>query len=368
MPGLIKAQAGSLVAALALCALPRRGRQTLRVPALEAVRLAADGDGLSITATTFDGTITTRLEAAAEGEVALSADPLADLVRHFSADTKIAIVADDRAATVTSGRCRFKLPVFAVADLPERHILGEESGRVELDARIARDLFARPAFAAAHEASRPYLRGIFLRNTDGNLVAVAADGFRFCRFMTPVTTTLSQDQALIIPSEMVKTINRLLGNASGNVTLRRSERLFAVESAGFVVVSTRVDWSYPDYERWIPSDGRNVVTTSRAGLGAALARFAAVADPQTRTHVIRLRWDAGGLHLDADGGVDCLAADVEGQGETAVQIRHLAELIGALRGDSVRMCAAEPGSLILVTDPEDESFTGGQMPIRPRSS
>ena len=48
MVGLIKTQAGSLVAALALCALPLGGRQTQRIPALGAVRLAGGGDGLSI--------------------------------------------------------------------------------------------------------------------------------------------------------------------------------------------------------------------------------------------------------------------------------------------------------------------------------
>jgi DNA polymerase-3 subunit beta len=168
---------------------------------------------------------------------------------------------------------------------------------------------------------------------------------------------------------MVKTVNRLLGNASGNVTLRRSERLFSVEGRGFVVISTKVDATYPDYERLIPSEGPNVVTTSRAGLGEALARFVAVADLQTRTHVVSLRWDAGGLHLSAsEGSADCLAADVEGEGEIAVQIRYFAELIGALRGDSVRITVAQPGGMILVTDPEDENFFAGQMPIRPRSS
>ena len=106
---------------------------------------------------------------------------------------------------------------------------------------------------------------------------------------------------------MVKTINRLLGNATGNVTLRRSERLFAVEGTGFVVVSTRIDATYPDYERLIPSEGPNVVTTRRVRLGESLARFAAVADPQTRTHVVSLRWDAGGLHLSGpDGSEDSL--------------------------------------------------------------
>ena len=369
MAGLIKTQAGSLVAALALCALPLGGRQTQRIPALGAVRLAGGSDGLSITATSFDGTITTWLvEAEADGEVAMRLEGLADLVRHFPADAEIAIAADDRAATVTSGRSRFKLPVFPIADLLEPRILGKETGRVELDAKIVRDLFARPAFAAADEASRPYLRGIFLHNTGDNLVAVAADGFRFCRVTTPATTTLSTDRSLIIPSEMMKTISRLLGNASGNVTLRRSERLFSIAGSGFVVVSTRVDSTYPDYERWIPSEGPNVVTTSRARLGEALARFVAVVDPQSRTHVVSLRWDAGGLHLGADGSADCLAADVEGEGETAVQIRYLAELTGALRGDSIRLNVGEPGGMILVTDPEDENFFAGQMPIRPRSS
>jgi len=219
MVGLIKTQAGSLVAALALCALPLGGRQTQRIPALGAVRLAGGSDGLSITATSFDGTITTWLvEAEADGEVAMRLEGLADLVRHFPADAEIAIAADDRAATVTSGRSRFKLPVFPIADL------------------------------------------------------------------------------------------------------------------------------------------------------LALARFVAVVDPQSRTHVVSLRWDAGGLHLGADGSADCLAADVEGEGETAVQIRYLAELTGALRGDSIRLNVGEPGGMILVTDPEDENFFAGQMPIRPRSS
>ena len=49
---------------------------------------------------------------------------------------------------------------------------------------------------------------------------------------------------------------------------------------------------------------------------------------------------------------------------TAAQVSYLAELIGALRGDSVRLSVAEPDSVILVTDPDDENFTAVQMPVR----
>jgi DNA polymerase III sliding clamp (beta) subunit (PCNA family) len=114
--------------------------------------------------------------------------------------------------------------------------------------------------------------------------------------------------------------------------------------------------------------GPNVVTVSRAGR-QSLARFAAVAT-RASAHV-SLCWNADGLHLSTpdDGSEDCLAADVEGEAETVVQIRYLAELIGALRGDSVRLSEDGFGSPILVTDPEDENFTAVQMPmLRPRRS
>jgi DNA polymerase-3 subunit beta len=365
---LIKALSGSLAAALGLAALRVRESETRRIPALGAIRLAADGDGLAISASTFDASLTTWLEAEGEGEVAVPLERLAALARQFPADTEIVITADDRAATVTSGKSRFRLPVFPIAALPARHALGEQTGCVVLDAKIARDLFARPAFAASTDDSRFYLKGICLHHAGEDLVAVTTDGFRLCRVTAPATTALSLDRSLIIPNEMVKTIDRLLANTSGNVTLRRSERLFTVEGTGFALTTNRIDAIYPDYQRLIPCEGPNVVTVGRTDLRTSLSRFAAVADPQARTHIVGLRWDAGGLHLDADGSEDHLDAHVESEGETAVQIRYLAEMIGALRGDAVRISTAGPGNMVLVTAPEDENFFAGQMPIRPRSS
>jgi hypothetical protein len=56
--------------------------------------------GLSIAATSFDGTITTWLvEAEANGDAAVRLERLTDLARHFPADAEIAITADDTRGT-----------------------------------------------------------------------------------------------------------------------------------------------------------------------------------------------------------------------------------------------------------------------------
>ena len=149
----IKILSGALSEALGRAELSLSEKWAKRIPILTAVKLAAGGDGLSVTRSSFDGTIVTTIEATGEGEVAVPFERLAALAGHFSADAELTIGCDGNVATVASGRSRFKLPVFPLSDMLERYILGEETGCVELDAKAARELFARPAFAAADDAS-----------------------------------------------------------------------------------------------------------------------------------------------------------------------------------------------------------------------
>ena len=174
-------------------------------------------DGLSITATSLDATITTRLaEAEADGEVALPAERRSRNWRGISPPTpRLPSPADDRTATVTYGESRIQV---AGVSGPRRSAWSRISSVAKPAASSS--MPGSPATCLRGRHLRPANRSIppvppwlCLHNTDYNLLAVAADGFRFCRITTPATTTLSADQKLIIPSEMVKTINRLLAES-----------------------------------------------------------------------------------------------------------------------------------------------------------
>jgi DNA polymerase-3 subunit beta len=201
-------------------------------------------------------------------------------------------------------------------------------------------------------------------------IAIAADGHRLARLATATSSTLSADRSLIVPRELLKTIDRMLGKAAGMVTLRRSARLVSIEGAAFQIVGRLIDAEYPDTARIIPAGYPNAATCSRARLIKSLERFAAVADPQDAAHAVHVRWnDRDGLHLSTpDGSADCLAADVEGEAETTAQVRYIAELLEAMHGDRVTIAAGKPGSPIIITDPDDSNFLALQMPIQPRSS
>ena len=87
--------------------------------------------------------------------------------------------------------------------------------------------------------------GIFLHSVGDDLVGCHRRVSALCRVATPATTTLSTDRTLIVPNEMVKAVNRLIGRATGSVTLRRSERLFAIEGAGSSLVTKRIEADFP---------------------------------------------------------------------------------------------------------------------------
>ncbi|MCP3464478.1 DNA polymerase III subunit beta [Bradyrhizobium sp. CCGUVB23] len=364
MAGLIKTLSGSLVAALDRAALPVRERESQRIPALGAVRLAANGDCLSVTATSIDGTIRTRLETTAEGDMALPLERLTSLVRHLPADAEITIAADDKGATITSGRSIFRLPVIPLEDLPQMFGLGEITGAIEVEAKIARDLFARPAFAITQEETLYFLRGICLYNTEKNLVGAASDGVRACFITTPAATSLSVDRSLIVHRDLAKVIVRLLANATGKVVLRRTDRLFGLDGASFALTAKLIDATFPDCERVTAGERPNAVLVDRIKLAESLARFKAAADPLVKTQRVTLRWDADGLHLNSHDNVEDLAAETEGEAVTAIQLPHLLDLVGSVRGDCMRLATKNSGSLIAITDPDDASFAAFQSPLR----
>src|SRR3954454_9675635 len=117
MTGRIETRSGSLAAALGLVALPASEQDKRRVAALRTIRLTAKGDHLLINATTFGGSITIRVEAGAEGELALPLDQLAALVQHFPVDENIVLAADDQVLAVSATNSRFSLLVIDIPDL-----------------------------------------------------------------------------------------------------------------------------------------------------------------------------------------------------------------------------------------------------------
>jgi DNA polymerase-3 subunit beta len=368
----ITANAGELADALALAAsLSSNNRGISNIVGLEALRLTAADDELTIAANVLDFAITLTVPAVVEspGEVAVSASRLSTLVAGFLPKATIEIQGDGAVCRVGSDRSRFKLPTIALEYLPAMLKLAEEIGHVTVACEEAATLLVRPAFAAATEQTRIYLGGVLLHDHEGALTAVATDGHRLVRTRVPGVVGLSSDIKLIIPNAALKIIGKLLGDTNvERVTLRRSKNLLALETAKARFTSKLIDGTFPDYTRVIPKPSGNTVTVDRVEFLRALDRVAAVAEEQSRYRVVGLMWSEGESELrlclvGSDAADDVIAAEVIGSGRVAAQIKLLSEMVDQLDGKTVGIDSGGAAQPILILNPDDVGALGLVLPF-----
>ncbi len=343
-----------------------------KIAALGHARLAVEGDHLAITANVLDFALKLSLPAVidASGEIAIRSEQLAALAAGFSGNAEIAISSVDTMASVVCGRSRFKVPTLPIGDLPSTPVIDQETRRVEVGREALLRLFSKPSFAISTEATRYYLNGIFLHDTDVGLAAVATDGRRFARVILPGVTGLSQDRRLIVPRPAIKVLVKLLADKETELlTLRRSASLIEITSAKFTFTSKLIDAEYPSYERLVPASTDNIAILDRAALVQAVARVAAVVPDDKRPSLVGLTWKAPEPALQLcipwapEAVDDPVEAETAGSGRFAVQIHHIAQLLDELGSNRVRIDAGSgAGSGILITDPDDANFTIIQMP------
>jgi DNA polymerase-3 subunit beta len=365
------ALANAFASALALAAFAADDKRVRTIAALEAARLAADGDTVKITSNIFDHALVLSVPAVVEenGELAVPVARLAALAASFPPKREVSVQADGPTARLSCGRSHFRLPTIPVTDLPGVPAIVEVTGGVKLAREEALAVFSRPFFAASNEQTQFYLCGILLHDIDDDLIAVATDGHRLARVTLAGATGLSSDRTLIIPNSTIKVILRLLSDKNNEcITLARSRTLLAVETSSFRFVSKLIDSTYPSYERLIPRPSGNAVTVDRVELAQALDRIAAVIDPAVKAmRLVGLQWALGepALRLCIPGhdlADDILNAEVAGTGKVALQILHLAEIAAELESERIHIDTNGNGGPVLVTDPDDSAFLALQMP------
>ena len=162
-------------------------------------------------------------------------------------------------------------------------MIENEIGCIALERSELFALLSKPAFAISTEATRYYLNGILLHDTDAGLAAVATDGQRLARVILPGVTGLSQDRRLIVPKPAMKVLLKLLADKEVELlTLRRSASLLEITSTKFTFISKLIDAEYPAYERLVSASTDNTAILDRAALVQAVARIAAVVSDDKR--------------------------------------------------------------------------------------
>lgn len=324
----------------ALAVVAKGASSNTTMPIIAGVLLRASEGTLELQTTDLAISIRHRIAANVEeaGETVVSAKMITNIVKNLP-DAPITF---DGAGSVLEVSCdrtiRYTLNTLPSQDFPAFPEVSPESS-VELPLNTLSEMVDRVFRVTSKDTSRAALCGILLSVEENLVRLVACDSYRLAVVDAHVeTSSLSAPFDTIVPGQAFRdAVSAMSGEETALVGVTGTQVLFSAGTTTFV--SRRIEGSYPDYNRLIPSSCTTSVRLPVEPFSDALRRVSLLA---TTNPSVRLDVDVdGGLVTMSSGAVDAGEARVEvdapGTGENltiALNDRYLGECLTALSGET----------------------------------
>lgn len=333
------------------------------IPVLQGLLCEVTGSNLWVTGTDHEMTVRASMEVEVmeEGRVVIPGRLLADAVRRMPPG-QVTIGTTDGEVEIVGRGPRFSIRPLNTEDFPE---ITETTGDgVEVDGEELAAAINQVVVAASTDTARPILTGVLFESSEEGLRLVATDSYRLAvRDLAGV----GLEGTGLVPARGLRELPRTIGAAK--ITARLGEREAVFSSERGTLRLRLIEGSFPKYRSLIPDSYPNQVIVKKEDVLEALARVSLVAED----HIpVRLKLSEGGVDVtvtrqDVGGETEHIAGAYAGDEEevaVAFNPRYLADGVGAIEGDDVRIQVIDGVRPSVVDGGDGSNFIYLLMPVR----
>jgi DNA polymerase-3 subunit beta len=343
-------------------------RHTLPVLANVLVRKA----GAELQLTTSDLEIQIRTQADLGGDdgtfaTTVGARKLIDILRTLPSDQRVTLESKDAKLILKGGKSKFTLQTLPAEDFPLVQEAPSFGPVFSLPQKTLKSLMNQVSFAMAVHDIRYYLNGILFVAEGKQLSLVATDGHRLA-FASATLDVEVPKQEVILPRKTVLELQRLLSDKDGALELQFASNQAKFRFDGMEFVTKLVEGKFPDYNRVIPRNHKNILVLGRTALLSAMQRAAIMTTDKFKG--VRMSVEPGVLRLaannaDQEEAVDEIDIEYTGDAiEMGFNVTYLIDALTNMSQDMVRIELSDGNSSALLTIPDNEHFKYVVMPMR----
>jgi DNA polymerase-3 subunit beta len=274
---------------------------------------------------------------------------------------------DGERCILRSGKSRFTLSTLPATDFPAMEA-SDSLFTLDVPQRYLKGLLDRTSFAMAQQDVRYYLNGLLLEIEDNTLRTVATDGHRLALCEMGTEHNPPEGVRIIVPRKGVVELVRQLDDVDDLVTLEFGRSHLRVRMEELTFTTKLIDGKFPDYERVVPMDNRNVVTSDRGALREMIRRASILSNEKYRGIRLQMR----------PGVINALAHNPEQEeAEEELEVRYngpeleigfnasyLLDALSAIDSDVVYLRFADSSSSCLIDGEGDMMSRYVVMPMR----
>ena len=330
-------------------------RQTL--PILANVLIRKTGTQLQLTTRDLEIQIRTTV----------GARKLIDILRSMPSDQPVSLESAQNKMIMKGGKSRFTLQTMPAEDFPLVQEAANFGPVFSVPQKVLKELLNQVSFAMAVHDIRYYLNGILFVAEGKQLSLVATDGHRLA-FSSAILDVEVPKQEVILPRKTVLEMQRLLSDKEGAIEMQFAGNQAKFSFEGMEFVTKLVEGKFPDYNRVIPKNHKNIITLGRVSLLASLQRTAILTSEKFKG--VRLNIEPGTLRVasnnaEQEEAVDEIDIDYAGEDiEIGFNVTYLIDALANMDQDMVKMELADSNSSALLTIPDNATFKYVVMPMR----
>ena len=343
-------------------------RHTL--PILANVMVRKTGSQLQLTTSDLEIQIRTTAELGGDDgtfATTLGARKMIDILRTLPGDQTVSLENTGGKLILKGGKSRFTLQSMPAEDFPLVQEAPSFGPAFSVPQKTLKSLLGQVSFAMAVHDIRYYLNGILFVAEGNSLSLVATDGHRLA-FASATLDVEVPKQEVILPRKTVLELQRLLSDKDGAIELQFATNQAKFSFDGMEFVTKLVEGKFPDYNRVIPRNHKNIITLGRQPLLACLQRAAIMTSEKFKG--VRLNVDPGSLRVasnnaEQEEAADELDIDYAGDSiEIGFNVTYLIDALQNMGQEMVRVELADGNSSALITNPDDNAFKYVVMPMR----
>lgn len=342
------------------------------MPALACIKLEADKDSVTFSATNLDISILTTVNGVKidkPGIIAVPATKFVSFVRSLSSGD-VVLQEKNGSFTITSGKASLNEACLSGQDFPALPQLDDARG-YEVDSHLLTSMIKSTSYAVSRDETRPALMGILWEIKPTSLAMIATDAHRLARIekkmdwgITDISNVITDTQGLlhfVRLADEEKTTSIHFGNKQLSFVL------------GGTTIHTRVhEGPFPDYTAVIPKSNSLLVNVDREAFINTVKRVSITAD--RITNQIRLGIEKDRLELSARGtdgsrAEDELPASYDGEAlEIGFNYNYLLDVLKNVTTDMIQLAVKDSNSAALISPIDGEAELGELlcllMPLR----
>ena len=343
-------------------------RHTLAI--LANVLIRKTGAALQLTTSDLEIQIRTTADLQGDGgdfSTTVGARKLIDILRTMPPEQIVSLESSASKLILKGGKSRFTLQTMAAEDFPLVQEAANFGPMFSVPQKTLKSLLGQVSFAMAVHDIGYYPNGILFLAEGTQLSLVATDGHRLA-FASATLDVEVPRQEVILPRKTVIELQRLLSDAEGAIEMQFANNQAKFSFDGMEFVTKLVEGKFPDYNRVIPKNQRNIITLGRAALLATLQRAAILTSDKFKG--VRLSVEPGSLRVasnnaEQEEAVDELDIDYGGPSiEIGFNVTYLLDALGNMSQDMVRLELSDGSSSALFTIPDNAAFKYVVMPMR----